>query len=71
MAEAIKDKPRKSSYVPGTLYDKNPKTGKKVKFKETDNTTIDVNPIKFIEKHYPETAKEFQNIQAQQDLTFC
>ena len=29
MAEAIKDKPRKSSYVPGTLYDKNPKTGKK------------------------------------------
>ena len=71
MAEAIKDKPRKSSYVPGTLYDKNPKTGKKVKFKETDNTTIDVNPIKFIEKHYPETAKEFQNIQAQQYLTFC
>ena len=71
MSEAIKDKPRKSSYVPGTLYDKNPKTGKKVKFKETDNTTIDVNPIKFIEKHYPETAKEFQNIQAQQYLTFC
>ena len=29
MAEAIKDKPRKSSYVPGTLYDKNPKTGKR------------------------------------------
>ena len=73
MSEAIKDKPRKSSYVPGTLYDKNPKTktGKEVKFKETDNTTIDVNPIKFIEKHYPETAKEFQKIQAQQYLTFC
>ena len=73
MSEAIKDKPRKSSYVPGTLYDKNPKTktGKEVKFKEKDNTTIDVNPIKFIEKHYPETAKEFQKIQAQQYLTFC
>ena len=71
MAEAIKDKPRKSSYVPGTLYDKNPKTGKKVKFKETDNTKIDISPIQFIEKHYPETAKEFQNIQAQQYLTFC
>ena len=73
MAEAIKDKPRKSSYVPGTLYDKNPKTktGKEVKFKEKDNTTIDVNPIKFIEKHYPETAKEFQKIQSQQYLTFC
>ena len=73
MSEAIKDKPRKSSYVPGTLYDKNPKTktGKEVKFKEKDNTTIDVNPIKFIEKHYPETAKEFQKIQYEQYETFC
>ncbi len=71
MAEAIKDKPRKSSYVPGTLYDKNPKTRKKVKFKETDNTKEDIKPITFIEKHYPETAKEFQKIQAEQYLTFC
>ena len=27
--------------------------------------------IKYIEEHYPETAKEFQKIQAQQYLTFC
>ena len=27
--------------------------------------------IEYIEKHYPETAKEFQNIQAEQYLTFC
>ena len=71
MSEAIKDKPRKSSYVPGTLYDKNPKTGKEVKFKETDNTKIDISPIQFIEKHYPETAKEFQKIQFEQYETFC
>ena len=27
--------------------------------------------IEYIEKQYPETAKEFQNIQAEQYLTFC
>ena len=43
----------------------------RVKFKEKDNTKISISPIEFIEKHSPETAKEFQNIQAQQYLTFC
>ena len=28
-------------------------------------------PVSFIEKHYPETAKEFQKIQYEQYETFC
>ena len=62
--KVISDKPTKSGYIPGSLY-------KKVKFKETDNTKKEVNPIQFIEKHYPETAKEFQEIQYEQYMTFC
>ena len=62
--KVIADKPTKSGYIPGTLY-------KKVSFKETDNTKEEVNPIQFIEKHYPETAKEFQEIQFEQYMTFC
>ena len=43
----------------------------RVKFKEKDNTKISISPIEFIEKHYPETAKEFQEIQYEQYMTFC
>ena len=53
MKEAIKDSPRKSTYVKGTLYSKNP------------------DAIKYIEEHYPETAKAFQEIQYEQYETFC
>ena len=55
MKEAIKDKPSK------------------VKFSEKDMTKKDddLTPIEFIEKHYPETAKEFQKIQFEQYETFC
>ena len=56
MSEAIKDKPRKSSYVPGTLYDKN---------------TGAMTAMSFIEKEYPETAKEFKRIQQEQYEVFC
>ena len=46
---------------------------KKVKFGETDMTKSDgdLTAIEFIEKHYPETAKEFQQIQYEQYETFC
>tara|TARA_B100000287_G_scaffold331161_1_gene315980 strand:+ start:426 stop:836 length:411 start_codon:yes stop_codon:yes gene_type:complete len=46
---------------------------KKVKFGEKDMTKkdVDMTPIEFIEKHYPETAKEFKEIQTEQYLTFC
>ena len=46
---------------------------KKVKFGEKDMTKkdVDMTPIEFIEKHYPETAKEFQKIQFEQYETFC
>ena len=55
MEEIIKDKP------------------KKVTFGETDMTKSDddLTAIEFIEKHYPETAKEFQQIQYEQYETFC
>ncbi len=36
----------------------------------TKNDT-DLNPVEFIEKHYPETAKEFKHIQDEQYETFC
>ena len=69
MAKAIKDKPTKSGYIPGSLYAKNNK--RKVSFKETDNTKEEINPIQFIEKHYPETAREFKKIQDEQYEVFC
>ena len=43
----------------------------RVTFKEKDNTKSDLSPIEFIEKHYPETAKAFQEIQFEQYETFC
>ena len=52
----IKDSPQKSSYKKGTLYDKSKRRNK---------------AIEYIEKHYPETAKEFQEIQYEQYETFC
>ena len=45
----------------------------KVYFSEKDMTKKDgdLTPVEFIEKHYPETAKEFQEIQYEQYETFC
>ena len=51
----IKERETKSGYVKGTLYDKNKKT----------------DAIGFIEKTYPETAKEFQRLQYEQWELFC
>ena len=67
--KVIADKPTKSGYVPGSLYAKNNK--RKVNFKETDNTKEGLDAIQFIEKHYPETAKEFQRLQFEQWNLFC
>ena len=55
MDTIIKDKPRK------------------VTFGEVDMTKKDddLTPIEFIEKHYPETSKEFKRIQDEQYETFC
>ena len=47
--KVIADKPTRSGYVPGSLYKK--MESKKVKFKETDNTKEEINPIAFIEKN--------------------
>ena len=52
----IKDAPRKSSYKKGTLYDKSKRSNK---------------ALEYIEEHYPETAKEIQEIQYEQYETFC
>tara|TARA_B100000287_G_scaffold266588_1_gene250741 strand:+ start:90 stop:500 length:411 start_codon:yes stop_codon:yes gene_type:complete len=46
----------------------------KVKFlgeKDMTKKDKDLSPIEFIEKHYPETAKEFKQIQDEQYETFC
>ena len=68
MEELLEDKPTRSVYKKGTLYEKG-----KVKLSERDLTkdNDDLNSIEFIEKHYPETAKEFQKIQFEQYHTFC
>ena len=44
-----------------------------VTYREQDLTKKDddLTPIEFIEKHYPETANEFKQIQEEQYLTFC
>tara|TARA_B100000287_G_scaffold12181_1_gene12476 strand:- start:1233 stop:1652 length:420 start_codon:yes stop_codon:yes gene_type:complete len=44
-----------------------------ITFNEKDMTKSDddLTPIEFIEKHYPDTAKEFQQIQFEQYETFC
>ena len=44
-----------------------------ISFNETDMTKSDddLTPIEFIEKHYPDTAKAFQEIQYEQYETFC
>ena len=51
----IRERETKSGYVKGTLYDKG---------KMTD-------AIRYIEEHYPETAKEFQRLQFEQWELFC
>ena len=44
-----------------------------VYFSEKDMTKKDgdLTPVEFIEKHYPETAKEFQRLQFEQYELFC
>ena len=56
--EVIKDKPTKSGYIKGTLYDKVPQNGM-------------VSATSYIEREYPETAKEFQRLQKEQYELFC
>ena len=56
MKESIKDRPTKSIYKKGDLY-------KGSGYKEE--------AIEYIEKHYPETAKEFQKLQFEQWALFC
>ena len=57
--------------------DKEPRVMKEYsKYRISDENTFDLEEgkeesIEYIEKHYPETAKEFQKIQFEQYLTFC
>ena len=57
--------------------DKEPRVMKQYsKYRISDENTFDLEEgkeesIEYIEKHYPETAKEFQKIQFEQYLTFC
>jgi hypothetical protein len=38
---------------------------------KSKNTNIDNDAVPYIEKHYPETAKEFQRLQFEQYQLFC
>ena len=84
MTEIIKESKNKTLYTADKPY-QNVETPKpnKVNTSETDMTIKEektetpkptdssVNPIEFIEEHYPETSKEFRKIQAEQYEVFC
>ena len=86
MTEILKESKNKTLYTPDKPYQnvETPKVKTKVTTKETDMTVKEeqqvvtehktdksVNPIEFIEKHYPETSNEFKKIQAEQYEVFC
>jgi len=86
MSEILKESKNKKLYSAEEPYTgvKTPKVKTKVVTTETDltvkddnevvtehKTTKSVNPIEFIEEHYPETAKEFKRIQQEQYEVFC
>ena len=86
MTEIIKESKNKKLYTADEPYVQTPIPKTKVVSTETDLTMSEedraerkdikkpkdnVNPIEFIEKHYPETATEFKKIQGEQYLTFC
>jgi len=70
----IQDKPtyQVGKVMKKTDYEKY-KQVNKIITKETDMTKkdTDLNAVEFIEKHYPETAKNFKQIQDEQYQTFC
>ena len=86
MTEILKESKTKELYTADKPYQnvETPKQKLKVTTKETDLTVKEenevvtehktdksVNPIEFIEEHYPGTADEFKKIQGEQYLTFC
>ena len=86
MTEILKESSKKEFYSADKPYVevKEQKPTTKVTTKETDMTVKEehkvvtehktdksVNPIEFIEEHYPGTADEFKKIQGEQYLTFC
>ena len=84
MSEILKESKTKVEYSAEKPYTDSKKPKIKVVTQETDltikgdnevetkhKTTKSVNPIEFIEEHYPETAKEFKRIQEEQYEVFC
>ena len=87
MSGVIKESKNKQLYTADEPYTgvKTPEVKTKVKTSETDLTIKEedrvetpkveksdkINPIDFIEEHYPETAKEFKRIQQEQYQVFC
>ena len=59
--KAIADKPVYKDYIKGG----------KIEITEKNVALGEVDAIAYIEKEYPETAKEFQSIQYEQWATFC
>ena len=87
MTEILKESKNKQLYTADKPYQDVETPKVKVTTKETDLTVKEenqvvtehkseksdnsVNPIDFIEEHYPETSKEFKRLQAEQYETFC
>ena len=87
MSDVLKESNTKKLYSAEEPYTgvKTPEVKTKVMTTETDLTLNEedrvetpkveksdkVNPIDFIEEHYPETAKEFKRIQQEQYQVFC
>ena len=84
MSEILKESKTKVEYSAEQQYTDTKKPKVKVVTQETDltvkgdnevetkhKTTKSINPIKFIEEHYPGTANEFKKIQQEQYERFC
>ena len=84
MSEILKESKTKVEYSAEQPYTDTKKPKVKVVTQETDltvkgdnevetkhKTTKSINPIKFIEEHYPGTANEFKKIQQEQYEVFC
>ncbi len=69
--KAIADKPVYKEYL--KIDKKNPKKdfSEELVMVVHDDDSISMNPIEYIEKEYPETAKSFKEIQKEQYELFC
>ena len=74
--KAIADKPVYKDYIKGgqikpSDYSLGMKNKNQIKITESEVSMDKVDPVKYIEEEYPETAKSFKEIQKEQYELFC